>query len=233
LEIKATKRTVLGNQVKKLRRNGMLPASLYGKKVKSESLQIDEKAFIKAYAECGDTKLIDLSIEDGKTYPVLIHQVAKHPINDYILTVDFLAVDLKEAIKVAVQIYPIGVPQAVTDKLGALLQPLQELEIECLPTDLPEKIEVDVTKLAVLGDTLLVSDIKLSDKIKVLTDSTSTVFTISALLQKEKIEEEVTPHEAEATEQKKEEEGAEGEGKEGKKDEKVSPAKETKKEEKK
>jgi large subunit ribosomal protein L25 len=239
VEIKAKKRTILGNQVKKLRREGVIPASVYGKKVKSENLQIDEKVFQKAYAASGDTKLVDLIIEGGEKYPVLIHQVQKHPINDYILTVDFLAVNLKEAIKVSVQVHPIGVPQAVTDKLGALLQPQQELEIECLPTDLPEKIEVDVSKLAKLGDTFLVSDIKLSDKIKVLTDSTVTVFTISELVQKEKIEEVVTPHEAEATEQKKEEGVQEGEAKDSKKEEKggsdkgfVEPKKEKKEEKK-
>jgi large subunit ribosomal protein L25 len=232
LEIKATKRTLLGNPVKKLRREGVIPASVYGKKVKSENLQINEKDFNKVYLEAHDTKLIDLKIEGGKTYPVLIHQVQKHPINDYILTVDFLAVDLKEVIKVKVPVIAVGVPQAVIDKLGALLQPQQELEVECLPTDLPEKIEVDVSKLSQLGDTLLVSDIKLSDKVKILSDFSLTVFTISELVQKEKIEEEVTPHEAEATEQKKEEVGTEGE-EEGKKDEKVSPAKETKKEDKK
>jgi large subunit ribosomal protein L25 len=228
MDIKATKRTILGSQVKKLRRMGVLPASVYGKKVKSENIQIDEKAFLKVYSEAGDTKLIDLKIEDGASYPVLIHLIHKHPINDNILNVDFLAVDLKEAIKVAVPVLAIGVPQAVIDKLGALLQPQQELEIECLPTDLPEKIEVDVSKLAQLGDTLLVSDIKFSDKIKVLSDLNLTVFTISELVQKEKIEEEVTPHEAEATAQKKVEEGEEGQG-EDQKDEKVSPAKEEKK----
>lgn len=234
VEIIAKKRTITGAKVKKLRREGQIPASVYGKKVKSENLQIDEKKFLKVYEEAGDTKLVDLKLEGGEKYPVLIHQIQRHPVNGQVLTVDFLAVNLRETIKVKVPVVSIGDSPAVTDKIGALLQPLQEIEIECLPTDLPENLKIDISKLAKIGDVAKVSDIKIPDKIKILTDAEQVVFTISELVQKEKIEEVVTPHEAEATEQKKVEEGEEGEGK-GEEEGKPSSAKasEGKKEEKK
>lgn len=236
MEVIAKKRTITGAKVKKLRREGQIPASLYGKKVKSENLQIDEKKFLKVYEEAGDTKLVDLKIEGGEKYPVLIHQIQRHPVNGQVLTVDFLAVNLRETIKVKVPVVSVGDSSAVVDKLGALLQPLQEVEIECLPTDLPENLKIDISKLEKIGDVAKVSDIKISDKIKILTDQAQVIFTVGELVQKEKVEEVVTPHEAEATEQKKPEEGEVTE--EGK-EEKASQApakgepKESKKEEKK
>ncbi len=102
---------------------------------------------------------------------------------------------------------------------------MQEIEIECLPTDLPEKIEADVTSLSKIGDVLTVSDIKVSDKIKILSDANQVLFTISDLVQKEKVEEEVTPHEAEATAQKKTDEAEQ-------KDESVKEAADKEKEKK-
>lgn len=203
MEIVAQKRTIKGSKVKRLRKKGIIPCSLYGKKVNSQNIQVDEKAFLKIYSYAGDTKLIDLKVENDKTYPVLIHQIQKHPVNLNILSVDFLAVSLKDVVKVFVPVVPLGTPKAVSEKIGVCLQPLQEIEIECLPTDLPEKIEADVTSLSKIGDVLTVSDIKVSDKIKILSDASQVVFTISDLVQKEKVEEEVTPHEAEAITQKK------------------------------
>lgn len=239
MELTAKKRTITGHKVKNLRSKGIIPATVYGKKISSENLEIDLKDFLKVYKTAGDTKLIDLKLESGKTIPVLIHQVQRHPVNDHILNIDFLGVDLKEMIRVSIPVVAKGQAPAVANKIGALINPIREIEIECLPSDLPEKIEVDVSKLENLNDDIKVSDIKLGEKIKILADANSTVFTINELVQKEKIEEVVVPTEVEATAQKKEgEEGEEAEeGKEeNKKVEKAEPVKhekEVKKEEKK
>ncbi len=232
MELSATKRTLTGRKVKKLRKQGKIPATVYGKKTPSQSLEIEKLAFSKIHRQAGDTKLIDLKLEGGKTLPVLIHQIQFHPVSHFILHVDFLAVDLKEAVKVHVPLVAVGVSQAVKDKLGALLNPIQDVEIECLPADLPKNIQIDISPLAALGDAIKVADIKLPNKIKILTDGEQIVFKIGELVQKEKIEEKVTPTEVEATAEKKPEETAAegaGETKEAGKE----TGKEVKKEEKK
>lgn len=231
MQLTAKKRTITGHKVKNLRSKGIIPATVYGKKISSENLEIDLKDFLKVYKTAGDTKLIDLKLESGKTIPVLIHQVQRHPVNDHILNIDFLGVDLKEMIRVKVPVVAVGESPAVVEKVGALLNPIREIEIECLPKDLPEKIEVNISTLAKLNDDIKVSAIKLGDKIKVLTDVNLTVFTINELVQKEKIEEVVVPTEVEATAQKKEGE-EEGEGEEetkegSKKEEKAASTKAT------
>lgn len=185
----------------------------------SISLEINEKDFIKVHATTGDTKLIDLLIDKEKALPVLIHQVQLHPINNNVLAVDFLAVDLKAVVRVHVPLFAVGNSPAVADRLGALLNPLQQLEIECLPTDLPDKLEVNISGLKEVGNAVKVSDVKVADKIKVLTPADQVVFTIAELVQKEKVEEVVTPTEVEATAEKKPEEAGAvaGETKEGEK----------------
>jgi large subunit ribosomal protein L25 len=236
MELTAQKRTLTGHKLKKLRAAGKIPATVYGKKVASVNLEINEKDFIKAHAAAGDTKLIDLLVDKEKALPVLIHQVQLHPINNNVLSVDFLAVDLKAVVRVHVPITAVGNSPAVADRLGALLNPIQQLEIECLPTDLPEKLEVDISGLKEVGNAVKVSDVKVSDKIKVITPVDQVVFTIAELVQKEKVEEVITPTEVEATAEKKPEEGEEvAETKEGEKggEKKSETKKEEKKEEKK
>lgn len=236
MELSARKRTIIGHKVKNLRLKGIIPGSVYGKKVPSQSIEIDLKEFLKTHKLAGDTKLVDLIVEKGESIPVLIHHVQRHPVNDHILNVDLLAVDLKAMIRVSIPVVAKGDAPAITNKIGALINPIREIEVECLPSDLPEKIEIDVSKLENLNDVIKISDIKLGNGIKILTDSNATVFTINELVQKEKIEEVVTPTEVEATAQKKVEEGTTDEAKEsGKKDEKPGAPKkeETKKEEKK
>lgn len=241
MELSAQKRTVTGRKVKKLRAAGIVPATVYGKKTASQTIEIDNKTFLSVYQKAGDTQLVDLKI-DGKKLPVLIHQIQSHPISRAILHVDFLAVDLKQKVKVHVTIVAVGVSPAAKDKLGALLNPVQELEIECLPSDIPAHIEVDISALSKIDDAIKVSDLKVADNVTVLTDKNLTVFTIGQLVQKEKIEEKVAPTEVEATAEKKPEEaaaeaGKEGEkkeaGKEGKAAEKKPEVKKEKKEEKK
>jgi large subunit ribosomal protein L25 len=215
MELLAKKRIIVGHKVKKLRDEGKIPASLYGKKVSSQNIEVNLKDFLKVYAEARDTKLVDLKLGD-KIFPVLIHQIQKNPVSDVILNADFLAVDLKAAVRVHVPVSSIGSSPAVADKLGALLNPLQEVEIECLPTDLPEKLEVDISGLKAIGDAAKVSDIKVSEKIKILTPLDQVIFTLAELVQKEKVEEVVAPTEVEATAEKKPEEGAAAEAPAGK-----------------
>ena len=161
-------RTVLGRKIKQLRKQGLLPANIYGKKVKSQAVSVDAKKFAEVFSKAGETGLLELEL-DGKKLPVLIHNVSYHPVTNQTLHADFYAVDLKEKVEANVPLLIIGESPAVKDKTGVLLINLDELHVEALPQDLPEKIEVDIANLVKLDDAIKVADLPVSDKIKILT----------------------------------------------------------------
>lgn len=193
----ATVRTLLGRKVKNLRKDGQIPATVYGKGVKSASLVVAASAFTKVYKEAGETGLIELHVGND-TRPVLVHTVQIDPVSDEVLHVEFHQVDLKEKVHAKVSIVHIGEAAAVAQKLGVLLTVLDEIEVEALPTDLPEKITVDVTNLANVDDEVKVGDIHVSSGVTVLTDPGLTVIKVGALVTKE-AEAQAAAEEAEAT----------------------------------
>lgn len=211
--LKVEKRDVLGKKVKKLRREGILPANVYGKEMKSASVQVPLKDFLSVYREVHETGLVDLSY-DTQTIPVLIHNVQLDPRSQIPLHADFFKVNLKEKITARVPIVAVGEPKAALDRVGLLEQPVAELEVEALPTDLPEKIEVNVEALAAVDEQILVSDIKAADGVAILNEPSQVVFKIGELVTKE-MKEEIAAAEAEAAAAAAEvqaEEGAPAEG---------------------
>lgn len=182
LEVK--KRDFVGRKAKKLRREGVLPANIYGKAVKSLAVQVSLKEFEKVFKEVGETGLIDLTV-GSEIRPVLIHNVQKDPRTSLPIHADFYQVNLKEKIKTMVPVVAFGTPAAVTDKLGILLQQLSQIEVEALPEDLPEKIEVNVEHLASVDEQIIVADIKTPPGITVLTDGSQVVIKIGELVSKE------------------------------------------------
>ncbi len=182
--LSATKRDSLGRKVKKLRKAGELPATVYGKKVESVSLTVGSEAFAKTYAEAGETGLVELSV-GGAVRHVLIHTVQKHPVTGAILHVEFHQVDLKEKVHAKVPLEVVGESPAVAEKRGVLLSILDELEVEALPTDLVEKIEVDVTNLTEVEQEVKVKDLKVPAGLTVMSDAELTVVKIGSLITKE------------------------------------------------
>lgn len=163
-KLKAEKRKIEGQKVKQLRKAGILPANVYGKDFKSLSVQLPVKDFLAVYKEAGETGVIELSVGED-SHPVLIHNVQLHPVTGLPLHVDFHRISLTEKVKATVPVVMIGEAPAVAQKTGLLLTPVSELEVEALPADLPEKIEVDVAKLAEVGQEIKLVDLKLSAKI--------------------------------------------------------------------
>ncbi len=182
--LKANKRTVFGHKVKNLRKQGLLPANIYGKKVKSLAVEVAEKDFSLVFAKVGETGIVELTVGEEKK-PVLVHNVAYNPVTGKPLHIDFFQVDLKEKVTAKVKLAIVGESPAVKDKIGVLLHILSEVEVEALPSDLPDKIEVDITGLVSLDQTLKVSDLKVPDKIKILTNSASEIVKVAPLVSKE------------------------------------------------
>ncbi len=185
--LKADKRTTTGRKVKILRREGLLPASLYGKGIASLSLQVNLKDFQKLEKEVGETGLVYLKVGEEER-PVLISNLQFHPVSGMPIHTDFHQVNLKEAISANVPIILVGDAPAVSEGKGVLIQPMSEVEVEALPTDLPEKIEIDVTTLAEVDAALFVKDLKLDAKVKLLSDPEAIVAKIAPLAKEEIVE---------------------------------------------
>lgn len=187
ISLAVTPRKVLGKKVKKLRKEGLLPANIYGKDVKSEAVQLPEKDFLNTFKEVGETGLVELQL-DGQVRPVLIHNVQYEVLTHAPLHADFYQVNLKEKVKTKVTLIFVGEPAAVTNKVGILLEQLSEIEIEAFPTDLPENIEVNVEKLANVDEQITVADIKAPAGVTVLSDASQVVAKIGELITKEAAE---------------------------------------------
>lgn len=182
--LEATMRTITGRKVKQLRKKKLLPGNVYGKKIKSTSVEIPLDTFSKVYAVAGETGIVELKL-GSEIRLVLIHNVQVHPVNAVPLHVDFFQVDLKEKIKANVPVEITGTAGAVSQKLGVLLTLSDEIEVEALPTELPEKIVIDVTKLNAVGDTIKVSDVTLPSGVVVVTKGDTEVVKIGSLVTKE------------------------------------------------
>ncbi len=254
IPLKAQKRTILGRKVKTLRREGIIPAHVFGHKVKTEHVQVLQNEFAKVFEKAGETGVVDLAVDDspgeasaksGQKRPVLIKNVQIHPVTDKPLHIDFYQVNLSEKVKVDVPLEIVGEAPAAEKKIGLLLTPVSELEIEALPTDIPEKIEVDVSTLDEVGKEVKVKDLKVDrSKVQLHTDEELVVAQIGELVTKEMeaVEAEVEAEQAEAAAEKAETEGkalaggeeakAEGEAAEEGKEAKPAEAKEEKAEEK-
>lgn len=194
--LSANKRELLGRKVKKLRLEGKIPSNVYGNKVKSQSVVVVAKEFEKTYEKVGETGLVDLVI-DGKSFPVLIHDVQKHPVSDKYLHIDFFQVNLKEKVKTQVPVEMIGESPAEKSGIGTAVQYLNEVEIEALPGDLPDKFEIDAAKLIDLESVILISDLKYDKtKVTMLDESTQILAKIEPP-QEEVVEEPVVTEEAE------------------------------------
>ena len=184
-KLKVEKRKIFGRKVKKLRQEGLLPANIYGKRIRSQAVRVDLKDFEKVYKKVGETGIVDLVLAQGRPRPVLIHNVQLHPVTDQFLHADFHQVVLTEKVKAEIPIEIIGQSPAVQEKKGILLTTLDEVEVEALPADLPDKIEIDVSQLTEVDQKIKVKDLKLAKKVKLLTDENLVICKIAPLVTKE------------------------------------------------
>lgn len=160
LSLQAEERKILGKKVKKLREDGKLPGHVYGKGVETEVVCVDGKTFLKTFKEAGETSLIDLKIGAEKIRPVLVRGVQYDPISDEPIHIDFYQVNLAQKVKVPVPLTLIGEqPESVHLGETIVLQTLNELEVEALPVDLVERIEVDITSLKNIDDAITVGQL--------------------------------------------------------------------------
>jgi large subunit ribosomal protein L25 len=184
--LSAKNRTIVGRAVKHLRKSGEIPANVFGKNLKSVLVQINSKEFSKLHSQVGESTLVYLEVENEKDpRPVLIREVVLHPVSGSILHISFNQVDLKEKVTAPVSVELVGEAPAETSHLGILVQQLNEIEVEALPTDMPERIELDVSGLADVGASIIVGDIKISKNVTLLTPADTLVVKIEPLAKEE------------------------------------------------
>lgn len=167
--LNAKPRQVTGKKVKALRRQGLLPAVIYGKHFDPMPIVLDAHEASKVLAHLSTSSLVTLQI-DGKEYPALVREKQRDFIKNRLLHVDFLAVSMTEKIRTTVAVELVGTAPAVKDYNAVLVTGLDEIEIECLPSDLPDRIVVDLSVLKEIGDGIYVRDLPLSDRVRVLDD---------------------------------------------------------------
>lgn len=198
-ELTVEPRKLFGRKVKQLRSRGLVPANIFGKKIQSQAIEATEKELLPIMRQAGETGLIHLKIKGSdKTHPVLVAGYAQDPVSGAMLHVDFHEVDLKQKVTAMVPVKAVGESEAT--KSGLVLVMLKnELEVEALPTDLPEAIEVDITGLVNVDDSIHAKDLKLDrSKITLTAEDDELIVTIQEPAKEEVVE--AAPAEGEAAE---------------------------------
>lgn len=208
MDIQAKKREIFGKKAKILRKEGLVPAELYGHKLDNAHLSVLAKEFLKVYKEAGESSVVNLVLEN-KRVPVLIYDMSANPITGEISNIDFYAVNMNEKIRTSVPLVFVGDSPAVKAG-GILVKSIQELEIEALPADLPQHIDVDLSALVEIHNSIHIKNLKIGDKIKSFVDPEAVVATVIEMAKEEEAVKPISVEEVkvEGEEKKKEAEAA-------------------------
>jgi large subunit ribosomal protein L25 len=190
IELKASPREIIGKKVKALRRQGQIPANIYGHDLESLPIQVESKTLLQTLVKTGGSTLVQLKIEGDQTArPVLVREVQYSPRTGNLLHVDFYQVRMTERMQAEVPVVLVGEAPASADFGGIILQNLNALMVECLPGDLPGQIEVDITRLDTLDTSIQVKDLALPEAVTVITDPETSVVNVAAPRVVEEVEE--------------------------------------------
>ena len=199
----AASRTVTGKQVSRLRHDGLLPAVVYGHGVSSENVSVDAHEFDLLRRHVGASTLVDLTVDGGKSRPVLVSSIQVNPISRKPIHIDLFAVRMSEELTVEVQLVGTGAAPAV-ELGGTLVHPVSSVKIRALPDNLPETLHYDLSKLVDYDTTVTVADIDVPEGVTIQADEHEVIARVLA----PRVEVEEAP-EAEAATEGEAAEGAE------------------------
>jgi large subunit ribosomal protein L25 len=189
--LNAEKRTMMGKRVKQLRHQGFVPGVLYGHHIEPVSVQVEDRALREVLQAAGVNRLVTLTVPGlGEPKNVLVRDLQRDTISHVPLHVDFYEVVMTERLTAEVPIVLLGESPIVATGEGVLFEGMDTIEIECLPGDLPPQIELDISGLTAIDDTILVGQLQVSDAVDVLVDADEIVVKILPPAAEE-IEEEV------------------------------------------
>ncbi|MFC1996556.1 50S ribosomal protein L25 [Chloroflexota bacterium] len=178
--MKAKRRKVIGKQVKALRREGKLPAVIYGHGIEPTAITLEAHETNKVLSNVGSSTLITIDLE-GEEYSVLVRDRQHHVLRRHLLHVDFQALSMTETVRASVAVI-LGEEEApAVSSYGAMIiTGVESLEIECLPSDLVDRIIVNILGLESIGDSILVKDLPVPDGITILDDPNTMVVVATA-----------------------------------------------------
>jgi large subunit ribosomal protein L25 len=188
IKLAAKIREIFGRKTKKGRKEGLIPAVIYGHGLKSRSLWVNALDFAKLVKKSGESTIIELEIEKEKSHNVIIYEIQKDPVSEKYIHVDFFQIRMNEEIETKVELDYVGEAPAVKELGGVLVKNIDEIPVKCLPADLPSKIEVDISGLKTFEDYIYVKDLSISPKVKVNVGPE----TVVALVAKPRSEEELS-----------------------------------------
>lgn len=187
------RRATQGKRVRYLRREGMVPANVYGRGQESVAVQALLREFRRVFREAGANAIVNVAIEGEPTpRPVLLRHVHRHPVTDEILHIDLYQVDLQRPVHAPVHLTFVGVSEAV-HLGGVLVHTLDAVQVEALPDAVPSHFEVDLARLVAFGDAVHVSDLAPPSSVRILTDPATVIASVSAprLVEEEEVAAEV------------------------------------------
>jgi large subunit ribosomal protein L25 len=199
--LKATKREALGKKVGALRRAGKLPAVLYGHRIESTPIMLDAHEATLRLSHLTSSSLVMIDL-DGQEYPALVRERQRDYLKNRLLHVDFQVISMTEKVTTKVGIELTGTAPAVKAFNAVIVTVLNELEIECMPQDLPQRVVIDISGLTEVGAGIHVRDVVISDKVKILDDPAETIVVATAtreekVVEEVPVEEEAAPEESE------------------------------------
>lgn len=213
VKLAAKAREVFGRKTKKGKREGLIPAVVYGRGVETKSLWVKTLDFERLLKKSGESTMIGLDIDGENNRNVLIYETQKDPVTGKYLHIDFFQVRMDEEIETEVELVFVGNAPAVKETGGILVKNMNEITVKCLPGDLPSEIKVDISRLKTFDDYIYVKDLEISPKVQVDIDPETVVALVSPPRSEEeleslgdKVEEDVSKVEGVA----KEKEGASG-----------------------
>ena len=170
MQLKASTRQLVGKRSRQLHREGKLAAVVYGNSASPTPLVLDRLEFQKVFVKSGRTHLVDLVVDGSRTEKVLVREIQTHPRRLGPIHVDFYQVNLEQKVRVEVPVHLVGESAAVKRGDADVLQPIHALEVECLPTSIPEEFEVDLTPLAEIDSGIRVAELDVPKGVTVLAD---------------------------------------------------------------
>ncbi len=182
----ATKRSADKRDARQVRKQGLIPAVVYGQGMESLPVSVDYKLFNKIYNEAGENTIIELAVADKK-YNVLVKDVQLEPVKDTFVHVDFYQINMKEKITVSIPLVFIGEVALVKSGEAIMIKAMDEVEVECLPGDMPHEITVDLSKLQKLEDSISIKDLQVSDKVEILAEPEESIVSLDVPREEEKI----------------------------------------------
>lgn len=180
MELKTQARSILGKKVKTLRKEGFIPAELYGKGIENKHLSVGSRDFMKIFKEAGENTVVTLTVDDKEKFPVIISNVHFDHLKNEVATVDFHKINMDEKIEAEIPVELTGEAPAVKKGL-IVVKVMNEIKVSATPAHLPHKFEIDIGNLADEGNAIHIKDLNIGKEVKVMAPENSVIVIVNKM----------------------------------------------------